>query len=94
MQPLVTGQPSVQGVTINSVLKTSGFERISILKIDIEGGERELFSGPLDWLEATDNIVIELHGADCARIFFDAVKQHNFEISTSRELTVCMRDNS
>jgi FkbM family methyltransferase len=35
--------------------------RIRLLKVDIEGAERMLFRGDLDWLGLVDNIVIELH---------------------------------
>jgi FkbM family methyltransferase len=36
-------------------------ERVSLLKIDIEGGEQELFTGDLGWLAAVDAIIIEFH---------------------------------
>jgi O-antigen biosynthesis protein len=32
-----------------------------LVKIDIEGGEKELFSGNLEWVERTPLIIIELH---------------------------------
>jgi FkbM family methyltransferase len=34
---------------------------VDLLKVDIEGGEAELFSGRLDWLERVQAIIAELH---------------------------------
>lgn len=39
-----------------------GFERIDILKVDIEGAERELFAAPdRSWLDDVETVVIETH---------------------------------
>lgn len=35
--------------------------RIDLLKVDIEGGEAELFSGNLEWLDGVQNIIVEFH---------------------------------
>ena len=37
--------------------------RVDMLKIDIEGGEAELFGRNTAWLEQIDAIMIELHSA-------------------------------
>jgi hypothetical protein len=48
------------------ILRESGQDRISLLKIDIEGAEVQLFSeGCESWLSKVDNIVIELHDDSC-----------------------------
>jgi FkbM family methyltransferase len=78
-------------VTVPMLAKS---ERIGILKIDIEGAERELFSHETDWLDQTDNIVIELHGEECRDIFFGAMKPHHFHISECGELTLCRRSRA
>lgn len=85
-----SGNAAVQAVTIPMLIEGSGFERISILKIDIEGAERELFSTSFDWLDRVDNIVIELHDDECKRIFFEAIKQRDFAVSHYGELTICL----
>lgn len=83
---------SVKTVDIPSLIDSSGFERISILKIDIEGSEKELFRhGAQNWLEKVDNIVIELHGEEAASAFFNAIEKEKFGVSVSGELTVCVR---
>lgn len=85
-------QATIAAVDIGTLLKHSGFERISILKIDIEGAERVVFeSNYSKWLRCVDNLVIELHGEECARTFRRAIAGEGFEVSSCDEQTVCMR---
>jgi FkbM family methyltransferase len=81
--------PQLSAVDIESLMSDAGRSRISILKIDIEGSERALFSGECSWLDRVDNLAIEFHGADCEQIFMDAVRGRGFNLSRSTELTVC-----
>jgi FkbM family methyltransferase len=91
------GEPAdLTALSVKGILDASGFDRISILKIDIEGAETVLFeSGYADWLPRVDNMVIELHyespfgGAHAA--FARAVEGTDFVITESGELTVCRR---
>jgi FkbM family methyltransferase len=84
--------PDVEAIDIGSILKASGKERISILKIDIEGSEAAVFSDNYQsWIDKVDNLVIELHGAQCEKIFRTAVAGQGFELSRCDELTVCLR---
>ncbi len=81
----------VEGYDIASLLRMTGGERIDILKIDIERSELELFgSHSTSWLRAVGNICIELHGADCERVFFDALSGFDYDLRRSGELTVCL----
>jgi FkbM family methyltransferase len=82
---------AVQAVTIPELLKVSGQDRISLLKIDIEGAEIDLFkSGTEEWLNKVDNIVIELHGEEAKETFHSAIGRSKFSISNCDELTVCL----
>jgi FkbM family methyltransferase len=77
---------TLHAVDIGTLLAQSGYERISILKVDIEGSEKEVFrSAP--WLEKVDYLVIELHGPECERIVYGAVGD-NARVSRCDELTV------
>jgi FkbM family methyltransferase len=51
----------VMAVTINDLLDNYGLKSIDILKIDIEGSEREVFGDSASWIERVDSIIIELH---------------------------------
>lgn len=47
-------------VSISSIMREQSIERFNLVKIDIEGGEKDLFSEP-DWLSSVDNVTMELH---------------------------------
>ena len=77
---------TVEAVDIPSLIYKSGCDRVSILKVDIEGSEAEVFKQAA-WLEKVDRLVIELHGPTCEQTVLRAV---NGRAAPSRceELTV------
>lgn len=93
VRPVAEGEaPTMMAVDIGSLWRESGFDRISILKIDIEGAEREVFADNYDsWLSRVDNLVIELHGPECTDVFQRAIASQGFDVSECDELTVCLR---
>jgi hypothetical protein len=48
-------------VTVDEICKRFGCSEIDIIKIDIEGGETELFARNIFWVTRTANIFVELH---------------------------------
>jgi len=83
-------KPEINAINIDSIISESGFEKIDILKIDIERSEIELFSHNYkQWLSKTRNIVIELHDEECSKVFFKALSGYNYLLSRSGELTCC-----
>lgn len=82
---------SIPTITIPEIMHKAGVHRISLLKIDIEGAEEQLFKGDTSWLNRVDNLVAELHGDDCERAFFSKINPQEFIISKCDELTVCIR---
>jgi FkbM family methyltransferase len=84
--------PALMATDIGTLLQESGFERISILKVDIEGSEAEVFGSNYEsWIGKVDNLVIELHGAKCEQIFAAAIAKQNFRIEQHHELVVCKK---
>jgi FkbM family methyltransferase len=75
----------VQAVTMNRLVEISGFPRIDILKVDIEGAEVELFRGNLDWLDSVKAIAIEFHNDSRDESGFD-------RIMDTRKFTVIQAD--
>ena len=67
------GGEKVQGMTMQTILDHAGFERVNLLKIDIEGAEAGLFEAGEDWLERVDTIAVEFHGAAREESDFDRV---------------------
>lgn len=85
-------RPSMVALDIGTLLKDSGFPRISILKIDIEGAEAEVFSSNYEhWIGQIDNLVIELHNDQCRSNFERAIAGQEFIVSECDDLTVCKR---
>jgi FkbM family methyltransferase len=67
-------EPDVEAVDIGTLLDESGLDRIDILKIDIEGSEREVFSRDYEtWLDKVHTFIIELHGSECEDAFVRAL---------------------
>ena len=85
----------LEGISIESLLAMSGFDRISLLKMDVEGAEGEIFQGEVNWLDKVDAIAIELHDdstfGNCTQIFLAAMEGRGFEMIRSGELTLCSR---
>lgn len=85
-------QPDVKAVSVGQLLADSGLDRISILKMDIERSEIQVFKDSyVEWLDKCDVIVIELHDQVCEEVFHCAIGHGTFDISRSGELTVCIR---
>jgi FkbM family methyltransferase len=91
VRPCEAGEAAqIRGITLDKVLKESGFERISILKVDIEGTEEEIFSRNYEnWISKTDNLAIELHGSRAYEIFYKAISPLHPRITHHAELTFC-----
>ncbi len=51
----------VEGYTMEEIIEDEGLDHIDILKVDIEGSEREMFKDPSGWIDRVGSIVIELH---------------------------------
>jgi FkbM family methyltransferase len=93
VRPAEVGEkPSMVGLDIGTILDESGFDRISILKVDIEGAESAVFGSNYEhWIGRIENIVIELHKEVGDAAFLNAISSENFVVSKCDELTVCRR---
>lgn len=70
-------------ITIHSLMKEYGFTSIDLLKMDIEGGEKDVLENSQDWMDSVKIITVELHDKihlGCEQAFYDATKDFkNFE---------------
>jgi FkbM family methyltransferase len=63
--PRAEAEGGIPAVTVGELLAGSGLNAIDILKMDIEGAEREIFlSGDQGWLASTRALLIEIHERD------------------------------
>lgn len=65
----------VECVTISSILDWFDIDRVDFLKVDIEGGELEVFRSASGWIDRIEAIAVELHDRfrpGCMRAFIEA----------------------
>jgi FkbM family methyltransferase len=67
------GGETMQGFPITKIISDSGFDRVDLLKVDIEGAEVELFKNDLDWLKKVGAIAIEFHNDSRKVCRFDEI---------------------
>jgi FkbM family methyltransferase len=85
----------IEALDISTILAMSSFQRVGLLKVDIERGELALFDeSAKNWIDLVDTIAIELHGPDCEDAFHAIVSKEDFLFSHCEELTVCSRKAS
>jgi FkbM family methyltransferase len=89
------GEDGLPAYDVPGLLALAGAERASVLKVDVEGAEAVVFSGPCEWLDRVDNLVIEIHDdahyGDARAAFHRAVAGRGFALGESGELTVARR---
>jgi FkbM family methyltransferase len=86
----------VNTVTIEKILKDYNLDRVDILKIDIEGAEKEVFNNSKDWIQKVNAIIIELHERmkdGCCRSFYNNTSCFTNEWSLGENIYLA-RNNS
>ncbi|MBC9813781.1 FkbM family methyltransferase [Crocinitomicaceae bacterium CZZ-1] len=85
----------VFAVTIDSILAKSGCDRIDILKIDVEGAEKQLFSEGFEkWIDKVDVIVVELHDRiieGCSKAVYNAIGETDWAEYKKGEKVIFVR---
>jgi FkbM family methyltransferase len=82
---------SIPAVSVRRLLELIDRETIDLLKIDVEGAERELFSASEDWIERVRAIVIELHDAQtpgCSEAFEKATPDFGIRFTHGEHVIV------
>ena len=88
---------SFKTTTISKLLAESGFDEIDLLKIDIEGAEKEVFGAPDvdEWLSKVKVLTIELHDRmkrGCSYEFFKAMSKYHWHFALRGENLIFMRE--
>jgi FkbM family methyltransferase len=69
---------TIKATTINDIWENSDYEHIDILKLDVEGAEKEIFSANFEhWLNKTNIIILEIHErlkSECSQKVLAALK--------------------
>lgn len=73
----------VKVMRMQTLLKTCNQAVVDILKIDIEGSEREVFSENIEWLQQIREISIEFHSSTGMDIYGEVLRHNNFELQST-----------
>lgn len=80
---------TIKAITISSVMEQFNMPHIDILKLDIEGSEKEVFEAHYEkWLPVTKVLIIELHDKmknGSSRSVFKAVNKYDFSFDIKGE---------
>lgn len=85
-------ESDLKAFSIPYLMQEHKLDVIDILKIDIEGSEKEVFTGlnaDVSFLAKTKCIAVEIHDEfDCREAIYKILKEHNFDFFESGELTI------
>lgn len=80
---------TIKAITISSVMEQFNIPHIDILKLDIEGSEKEVFEAQYEkWLPVTRVLIVELHDkmkSGSSRSVFNAVNKYDFSFDIKGE---------
>jgi FkbM family methyltransferase len=77
-----SAEGDVEGVTLSELLDRAGISEADLVKIDIEGSERELFEQVGQWAARVRAVIAELHGSFTAPDADALLAPHGFERAT------------
>lgn len=79
---LIENEPAenvINAITITDIMKEFKIQKLDLLKLDIEGSEKDVFEkGYEDWLSKTQNLIIEIHPhlhPDCEKTVMAALEK-------------------
>jgi FkbM family methyltransferase len=82
-------------ITIEKIITDYGIEEIDILKMDIEGAEKEVFNNSSEWIRKVKSIVVELHERmknGCNRSFYNSTNGFDEEWQHGEDI-ILVRNN-
>jgi FkbM family methyltransferase len=84
---------TISAISLTDIMVMFKIERIDILKMDIEGSEKEVFDNYDEaWLNNTDLVIIETHDRmkkGTAKSFFTAISSFNYSMDVRGENIFC-----
>ncbi|BDQ12536.1 MAG: FkbM family methyltransferase [Chitinophagaceae bacterium] len=88
---------AIPAESVETIMRGENWDTIDLLKIDIEGSEKEVFEANYEfWLPKTKVIYLELHDQmkkGCSKSVFAAISKYNFSFSFSDENLVFINED-
>jgi FkbM family methyltransferase len=72
----------VRGITVGTLMREHRLNYIDVLKVDIEGSEKEVFESCSAWIDRVGVLIVELHDrskSGCSRSVYSATKDFPIE---------------
>jgi len=80
----------IECISLPTILERFSIARLNILKINIEGAEKEIFSSnPEAWLDRVDLLIIQLHGPEITTLISQTLQRSNFSMKQFRSVWYC-----
>lgn len=82
------GENMIRAYTIPEIFKILNVEEVDILKIDIEGSEKEIFEDGDAWINKAKIIIVETHDRykpGTSKAVFNAIGKYDFSLELSGE---------
>lgn len=80
---------TISAISIDDIRKEQGWETIDLVKLDIEGSEKQVFGENYEsWLPVTRTLFVELHDRmleGCSKAVFSAISRYNFTCGIAGE---------
>lgn len=87
-----TCEGEIEAITLPEVRARYGLNEIDILKIDIEGGERNVFMAGSNLLEGVNVLIVETHDRwvpGCTRAVYEATRTFDYEWTNGENIFFC-----
>ena len=81
-------QGLVKAYSVEQIMAMKNWQTVDLLKLDIEGSEREIFQGCPRWLRNVSMIFVELHeehAPGCGQALFRALAAFDYQVSICGE---------
>jgi hypothetical protein len=94
-RPAVRDRPlsrfSEPSISVADLMRSFDLDHIDVLKLDIEGSEKEVFEDSAEWIDRVSAIAIELHDrfkSGCSRAFYAATTGFAHEVTRDEDTFV------
>lgn len=84
----------IEAIGVDELLDELGFERASLLKLDIEGAELDVLESAHRWIDRVDALMVETHDRyrpGCTDLLAQVARRWGFSVTTTGEYHVLTR---
>jgi FkbM family methyltransferase len=96
----VSEKPSatpIKALQIQSLINLRGWKEIDILKLDVEGAEKQIFSGNTEWLKCVNCLIFEVPDSDApgtTQLIFEKIKESHWNATAIGECLILIKSGA